>query len=180
MSTEKNEQIQHHRSEAREISVAIQEEDMKLAIKKNKITRILYITGGTLSLALAILGIVVPGLPVTPLALLSAYLYAKSSKKLYNWLLSNKLLGPRIRNYQRSKGVTRKGKIGIISFMLGMVLFSSFVVIQHDAIRMVILTLGAIGLIVVWFFVPTAQPHTEVENEEAEKEDVVEKDNLPS
>jgi hypothetical protein len=176
MST-KNDNIQHYHSEAREITTAIPEEDLKLAIKKNKITRILYVIGGTLSLALAILGIVVPGLPVTPLALLSAYLYAKSSKKLYNWLLRNKLLGPKIINYQRSKGITRKGKIGIIAFMLGMVLFSSFVVIQHHAIRMLILTLGAIGLIVVWFFVPTAQ-HTEVENKEVENEDGIGKDNL--
>jgi uncharacterized membrane protein YbaN (DUF454 family) len=131
---------------------------MKLAIKKNKITRVLYVIGGTLSLVLAILGIVVPGLPVTPLALLSAYLYAKSSEKLYNWLLNNKLLGPKIKSYQRNKGVTRKGKIGIIFFMLLMVLFSSFVVIQNQVIRLVILLLGAVGLIVVWFFVPTAQP----------------------
>lgn len=131
---------------------------MKLAIKKNKITRVLYVIGGTLSLVLAILGIVVPGLPVTPLALLSAYLYAKSSEKLYNWLLNNKLLGPKIKSYQRNKGVTRKGKIGIIFIMLLMVLFSSFVVIQNQVIRLVILLLGAVGLIVVWFFVPTAQP----------------------
>lgn len=178
MST-KNEDIQHYRSEEQEISIAIPEEDMKLAIKKSKITRILFVLGGTLSLALAILGIVVPGLPVTPLALLSAYLYAKSSKKMYNWLLRNKLLGPKIINYQRDKGVTRKGKIGIIAFMLIMVLFSSFVVIQHHVIRMLILTLGAIGLIVVWFFVPTAKHPAEVENEEVEKKDGIGKDDLP-
>jgi uncharacterized membrane protein YbaN (DUF454 family) len=139
---------------------------MKLAIKKNKITRVLYVIGGTLSLVLAILGIVVPGLPVTPLALLSAYLYAKSSEKLYNWLLNNKLLGPKIKSYQRNKGVTRKGKIGIIFFMLLMVLFSSFVVIQNQVIRLVILLLGAVGLIVVWFFVPTAQPLQKMIKEE--------------
>lgn len=139
---------------------------MKLAIKKNKITRVLYVIGGTLSLVLAILGIVVPGLPVTPLALLSAYLYAKSSEKLYNWLLNHKLLGPKIKSYQRNKGVTRKGKIGIIFFMLLMVLFSSFVVIQNQVIRLVILLLGAVGLIVVWFFVPTAQPLQKMIKEE--------------
>lgn len=150
---------------------------MKLAIKKNKIARILYIVGGTLSLVLAILGIVVPGLPVTPLALLSAYLYAKSSERLYNCLLNNKLMGPKIKSYQKNKGVTRKGKIGIIIFMISMVLFSSFVVIQNHVIRLVILLLGVIGLIVVWFFVPTGQPLTNEENENAENTD---NENLPS
>ena len=71
-------------NEKREITVAIEENE--IGLKKSRLTRILYIIGGTLSLALAILGIVLPGLPTTPFALLSAYLYAKSSRKLYNWL----------------------------------------------------------------------------------------------
>ena len=74
-------------NEKREITVAIEENE--IGLKKSRLTRILYIIGGTLSLALAILGIVLPGLPTTPFALLSAYLYAKSSRKLYNWLLNN-------------------------------------------------------------------------------------------
>ena len=132
-------------------------EDTKHMIKKNKMIRSLYFVGGTISLVFAILGIVVPGLPVTPLALLSALLYAKSSKKLYNWLLNNKLLGTRIKNYQRQKGITRKGKIGVITFMTIMVLFSSFVVVHDISIRMIILSLGIIGGIVVWFVVPIAK-----------------------
>src|SRR5690554_606393 len=142
----------------RDIAVAVHIEKVALEIKKNKIVRALYVIGGTLSLALAILGIVVPGLPTTPFALLSAFLYAKSSRKLYNWLLNNRILGPRIRNYQKRQGVTRKGKVGIIIFMTAMVLFSSFVVIRDNmTIRMVILSLGLVGAVVVWFFVPTAR-----------------------
>lgn len=141
----------------RDLSMVVSEEKVKLEIEKNRIRRVLYIIGGTLSLAMALLGIVIPGLPVTPLALLSAILFAKSSEKLYNWLLSNRILGPRIKSYQRHKGVTRKGKIGIIAFMTLMVLFSSFVMIQIVLIRVVILSLGVVGLVVVWFFVPTAE-----------------------
>ena len=108
----------------------IKDKELKSQIKKNRIVRTLFIIGGTLSLALAILGIIVPGLPTTPFALLSAFLYAKSSSRLYNWLMNNKVLGPRIRSYQKRNGVTKKGKIGIIIFMTSMVLFSSFVVIK--------------------------------------------------
>lgn len=140
-----------------QVLLAIPEEKVKLEIKKNRIKRTLYVIGGTVSLGLAMLGIVVPGLPTTPFALLSAFLYAKSSKRLYNWLLDNKVLGPRIRNYYKRKGVTRKGKKGVILFMSLMVLFSSFVVINDIALRIVILSLGLIGGITVWFFVPTAR-----------------------
>ena len=42
--------------------------------------------------------------------------------------------------------------------MTAMVLFSSFIVIQNNlTIRMVILSLGLVGAVVVWFFVPTAK-----------------------
>ncbi len=143
--------------EKREITVSIEKRELELQLKKSRITRILYIIGGTLSLALAILGIVLPGLPTTPFALLSAYLYAKSSEKLYNWLLNNKILGPRIKNYNKRNGVTRKGKIGIILFMWTMVCISSFVIIKIMPLRILILSLGLIGAIVVWFFVPTAK-----------------------
>lgn len=176
MDMDNNSKIEQRRMVSVEMTATVSEENMKLEIKKNKIIRALYVIGGTVSLALAILGIVVPGLPVTPLALLSAFLYAKSSKKLYNWLLNNKILGPRIRNYQRRKGVTRKGKVGIIVFMTVMVLFSSFIVIHYIPIRMAILSLGLVGLLVVWFFVPTAQPDAvitdTVASQEDEKEDL--------
>ncbi|MEA5129778.1 MAG: YbaN family protein [Proteiniphilum sp.] len=147
----------HNQPVAQDLSIAVSEKEVKLEIKKNRIIRALYIIGGTISLALAILGIVLPGLPVTPLALLSAFLYAKSSPRLYNWLLNNKILGPRIRNYQRRKGITRRGKLGVIAFMSIMVLFSSFVIMGPGTIRWVILALGFIGCIVVVFFVPNAK-----------------------
>ena len=142
-------------SEKREITVSLEKDQIEL--KKSRAIRMLYIIGGTLSLALAILGIVLPGLPTTPFALLSAYLYAKSSSKLYNWLLNNKILGPRIRNYHKRNGVTRKGKIGVIIFMWTMVCFSSFIIIKIIPLRIIIISLGLIGAVVVWFFVPTAK-----------------------
>jgi uncharacterized membrane protein YbaN (DUF454 family) len=147
----------HNRPAVQNLSIAVLGKEAKLEIKKNRIIRALYIVGGTLSLIFAVLGVVLPGLPVTPLALLSAFLYAKSSPKLYNWLLNNKTLGPRIRNYQRRKGITRKGKLGVLVSMVVMVLFSSFIVVGAGTLRWVILSLGAVGCIVVIFFVPNAK-----------------------
>jgi len=84
------------------------EEKGSLELKRSKVARLLYAIGGTVALVLAMLGIVVPGLPVTPFALLSAFLYAKSSKRMYDWLLNNRVLGPRIKNYQRPERVDPK------------------------------------------------------------------------
>lgn len=155
----------HNRPVVQDLSITVSEKEVKLEIKKNRIIRALYVTGGTISLALAIVGIVVPGLPTTPLALLSAFLYAKSSPKLYSWLLNNKILGPRIKNYQRRKGITRRGKLGVLAFMSAMVLFSSFVILSAGTLRWVILSLGLIGCIVVIFFVPNAKETGETERQ---------------
>ena len=137
--------------------ISISQADVQLELKKNRVVRALYMTGGTLSLALGIIGLFVPGLPTTPFVLLSAALYAKSSEKLYNWLLNNKYLGPRIKNYQRQKGVTLKAKYRIIALMITMVLISSFIILNVLVLQIIILSAGAIGAIVVRFIVPTAK-----------------------
>lgn len=72
--------INNSRPAVHDYSVTIPKEKAKLVIEKNSVRRWLYIIGGTVSIALALLGIIVPGLPVTPLALLAAILYAKSSE----------------------------------------------------------------------------------------------------
>lgn len=146
-----------NRSQPQYREIVISEEEVRLELKKNKIVRALYMTGGTISLALGIIGIFVPGLPTTPFVLLSAALYAKSSEKLYNWLLENKFLGPRIKNYQRQKGVTLKGKYRIIALMLSMVLISSFLILKILVLKIIIISAGVIGAIVVRFIVPTAK-----------------------
>ena len=149
--------IKQNKSYPQVREIAISEDEVRLEIKKNRIVRALYMVGGSVSLALGIIGLFVPGLPTTPFVLLSAALYAKSSEKLYNWLLGNKFLGPRIKNYQRQKGVTLKGKYRIIALMLTMVLISSFLIVNVMWLRIIILSSGAIGAIVVRFIVPTAE-----------------------
>lgn len=152
---EYNNKLNKMQPQCKEISIS--EKEVRLILKKNRIVRALYMTGGTISLALGVIGIFVPGLPTTPFVLLSAALYAKSSEKLYNWLLDNKYLGPRIKNYQRQKGVTLKGKYKIIALMLTMVLISSFLVAKVLVLKIIIISSGLVGTIVVRFVVPTAK-----------------------
>lgn len=136
-------------------------EQPQLTITKSRTRKALYVIAGLLALFLAILGIIVPGLPCTPFALLSAAMFAKSSERLYNYLLNNKVLGPRIKNYQRRKGVTKKGKVQVIILMWIMVSISSFIIIKSLPLRIIILSAGMIGTIVVWFFVPEGKESKE-------------------
>ena len=72
---------------------------------------------GTFSLALGIVGIFIPLLPTTPFLLLAAYCYARSSKKLYTWLMNNKWFGSYIRHYYEGKGIPLRVKLLSISFL---------------------------------------------------------------
>ena len=76
-----------------------------------RITRILLIVAGTLCVALGVIGIFVPLLPTTPFLLLAAVCYARSSERLYDWLLTNRWFGDYVRHYREGKGLPLKQKI---------------------------------------------------------------------
>lgn len=116
----------------------------------------LLILLGTISLMLGILGIFVPGLPTTPFLLLTAFLYMKSSNRLYNWLIKNRFLGKYITNYQRRKGMSRRQKIYSISLMWFMIILSTGFLVHPIVVKIIIGTAGIIGTIVMGLIVPLA------------------------
>jgi len=93
---------------------------MKKDINKiflNRPKKILFITLGTFFVGIAIVGIIIPILPTTPFLLLSAALYARSSKRFYDWLLNNRLFGKYIKNYREGKGIPVYLKIMVITLL---------------------------------------------------------------
>ena len=64
-----------------------------------------------ISFALGLLGVFLPLLPTTPLILLSAFLFSKSSDRWHQWLIENKRFGPMILDWQERGVISRKSKI---------------------------------------------------------------------
>ena len=62
------------------------------------------------SLALGVVGVVVPGLPTVPFVLLSAYAAARGSARLHAWLLAHRRFGPMIGDWQAQGAVSRRAK----------------------------------------------------------------------
>ncbi len=110
---------------------------------------------GTLSLCIGVIGIVVPGLPTTPFLLLTAWLYVKSSDRLYAKLIANRFVGSYIVKFNQRNGMTIKSKFYAITTMWAMIALSCIFFIEPFTIILTVSAFGIIGTIVMGFVVPT-------------------------
>lgn len=105
---------------------------------QRNLKRKLLIIAGTISTGIGVVGIFIPILPTTPLLILAAACYARSSQRFYNWLLSNRLFGAYMRNYTEGKGVPIKIKIGTIVLLWITIGCTTAFAINNLAIRIVL------------------------------------------
>jgi uncharacterized membrane protein YbaN (DUF454 family) len=81
------------------------------------VKKALFTTLGFLFLGLGILGIFLPVLPTTPFLLLTAILFAKSSDRWYQKLITHPTLGSYILNFREHRSIPLKVKITTISLL---------------------------------------------------------------
>ena len=108
------------------------------------IKRIAFVVLGCISLAFAVLGVVLPILPTVPFLALAAFCFAKSSDRLNNWLLNTKFYQNNLADFKAGKGMTVKTKVRILATVT--------LVIAVGLIAMLIkgVIVGSIVLVIVW------------------------------
>lgn len=114
--------------------------------------RFLFITLGIVSVFLAGLGVLLPGLPATPFLLLASFAFARSSKRMHDWLINNKVFGPILSDFLDRKGIRLHIKIISLSLMWGMMLFSVFFYIEKDIVKYVAMGGALIGTFAILRF----------------------------
>ena len=103
----------------------------------------LYITFGFLAVALAIVGVFIPGLPTVPFLLVALFCFERSSKKYHDMIMNNKYFGPVLQDYYSGKGLTSSVKIKAISFLSCGMAFSIYKIQNlHARIALAIVWLG--------------------------------------
>jgi len=110
--------------------------------KSNRVTRVLLMVAGTVSLAFAIIGLVFPLIPTTPFLLLTAACYCRSSERLYNWLMNNKWFGEYIRNYREGKGIPLKTKIFALTFLWVTIGISALLLVPIFIVQIILLVIA--------------------------------------
>ena len=108
------------------------------------IKRIAFVVLGCISLALAVLGVVLPILPTIPFLALAAFCFAKSSDRLNNWLLNTKLFQNNLADFKAGKGMTVKTKVRILATVTLVMAVGLIVMLMKGVI------VGSIILSVVW------------------------------
>lgn len=83
----------------------------KPKLSSNRLGRTLWLTLAAVSLALGIIGIVLPVLPTTPFILLAAFAAARGSERLHAWMRNHAQFGPMLRDWERDGAVSRRAKI---------------------------------------------------------------------
>lgn len=68
-------------------------------------------------IALALLGLVVPGLPTTPFVLVAAWAASRGSARLHAWLHEHPQLGPALNDWEQQGAVTTRAKIIALTFL---------------------------------------------------------------
>ena len=78
---------------------------------RRRVTRFILTGLGFLSLGIAVVGLVLPGIPTTGPVLLSAYLFSRSSERFDNWLIGHRVFGPIVRDWRAGLGFSRRAKV---------------------------------------------------------------------
>ena len=102
---------------------------------KNGILNILYTIFGLISLTLGVLGAFLPVLPTTPFLLLSAFLFLRGNRRLYDWLMNHPRLGSYIKNFTIHKAIPLRVKIVSVSTLWLTLLYCAIFVAGHWAMR---------------------------------------------
>ena len=131
----------------------------KVDLNRSKLSRFFWFCIGFIIMVIGIIGIVVPGLPTTPLMILASACFARSSQKLYDWIINNKMFGHHVKNYREGRGIPKRSKPIILSTLWFFVLFAVLIAIPDSApviSKISTLVLAVIGTIFI-IMIPNLQ-----------------------
>ena len=80
-------------------------------------TRQAWFCLGLLALLLGLIGIPLPLLPTTPLIILAAFAFSKSSPRFERWLVEHALFGPIISDWRASGAIAPRYKVISVTMM---------------------------------------------------------------
>lgn len=119
-----------------------------------RIRRGLFLGFGLVLVVLGIIGLFLPVMPTTIFRILAAACFAKSNRRLEEWLVNHRHFGPHIREWRAHKSIRLSVKVFAIALMAGSVLFSILVLQLPRWAFVTALAMGA-AMIALLLWIPT-------------------------
>ena len=120
-------------------------------LASNRVARLAWGAVGTASLGMGIVGIVLPGWPTTIFLIIATACYARSSERMYERILANRVFGPRIQRYRETGSMPLRAKAFALGMMWPFVAFAVLVAIPTSMLwaQALVLLLAAVGTIFI-------------------------------
>lgn len=116
--------------------------------------RLIYLVLAYFFLALAIIGIFLPGLPTVPFLLLTAWCASRGSVRLHRWLYAHPQIGKLLIDWETKKAISRSSKVVAVS----MLLVSWIVMFQLVSTVWLVWSVGVFFIFIALFLVTRAEP----------------------
>ena len=102
---------------------------------------------GFISLGLAYVGVVTPGMPYSIFVVFAAYCFSKGSERMHHWIYNHKLFGPFLTNWGQKRVFPTKMKY----FMLAM-MTSSLIIMWFTGVKPIgiLSTACFMALVAIW------------------------------
>lgn len=82
-----------------------------------KIKKLFWNILGFLSLGMAYVGVVTPGMPYSIWVVFAAYCFSKGSERMHRWIYNHKLFGPFLTNWNTKRVFPQKMKYFMLAMM---------------------------------------------------------------
>ncbi|MET0826999.1 MAG: YbaN family protein [Acidimicrobiales bacterium] len=126
-------------------------------VDRSRSVRAGWLAMGLVCVGLGGLGIVLPGLPTTVFFIAAAACFSKSSPRLEAWVLGLRGVGPMVRDHRAGLGMPRRAKVLATACIVLFVGLALWLAIEHLALRGVVAVAGLVGVVVIWWRVPTRE-----------------------
>ena len=111
------------------------------------IKKYLYMALGFFCVGMAYVGFVVPGIPFSIFLVIAAWAFAKSSKRMHDWLYNHPWFGEFLTNWTQKQVFPTKGKYAMVLVMASSLAFLWF---TTENIKAVMWSGGFMALVAIW------------------------------
>jgi len=95
-------------------------------LSRFRVVRATYLVAATVLIGVGIAGISIPGFPGTVFLLIALWLAGRSNVRLYRWMLTNRMFGRQLVDYESGFGIPRRIKYLIVAVIAAFTLLALF------------------------------------------------------